>query len=702
MMNKKLTTLMFSLLLAVGWTSTAQAQRVPNAPAPIERDYSLSAFGKTSNTTRMNAPRRAVNDVYADTVFTKDQYSAIKYNWYAGTTASGTPTPASLTDVVTNPYQMYWLLRSTYLNTNIPGIRWNDVYGTTTNYFGVGRGWNIGTLSNPTEIYLYFSDQYAYFSDIKLVNAQGQTVWTWSSNSSYVGYSTDLYYTTIGGTTYYYFNNSEGGSMQISTNVLGSTPIEGLRIQVTGRGGRSESSTTYSYVQGITDQMFTTKYLTNGSTYLYDLYIEKRGNVSAPLINSYTVFLIKLKDFDENESDKWNKRTQTYSTQDLVNVFDEYFESIELLTDGLRVGENTDASGTVYAYTGVLNRFYFIGKGKTATMSADGSTGFDPYSAGPFYVTYEEFSPTTTDAGVETADFYNDMRLGKYYPVKHDCQTVLGLSHYFSMYGKDTTVYKSVAPLVLYIPDLRSINNDRNYEVGHQPQVGLYTIDLAAETEPSETYSTDSTYTVSLDWTSSLNTMVNNDVDQTYIIYKVEFDSLGNRTYTPLDTVYNQTTYDYPEPQKPYSQTFTYVIKGYPTDATNNPENQADGIFYVYSNLDDVQIPGTFDFMVLYRERYESDFKIQDEKNYYRNYLYPTNLAPGTGMTMGQLKKEWPNQTASYTLWRDDLGVAKLEIRAIRDKVYYRIQYYKDTQDTDWRNDITMPYPYVEIDKENN
>jgi len=196
--------------------------------------------------------------------------------------------------------------------------------------------------------------------------------------------------------------------------------------------------------------------------------------------------------------------------------------------------------------------------------------------------------------------------------------------------------------------------------------------------------------------------MVNNTVDQTYIIYTVEFDSLGNRTYHPLDTVYDVTTYQYNVPQTMASQQITYVIMGYPTDATNNPENQKGGIFYVYSNPDDVQIPGLFDFMVLYRQRYESDFYVQKQQNYYRNYLYHTNLAPGTGMTMGQLKQEWPNQTASYTLWRDDQGIAKLEVRAIRDKVYYRIQYYENTQDTDWRNDIEMPYPYKEIPNENN
>jgi hypothetical protein len=293
------------------------------------------------------------------------------------------------------------------------------------------------------------------------------------------------------------------------------------------------------------------------------------------------------------------------------------------------------------------------------------------------------------------------MTAGNAYGVIHDCQGVNALKHFFSMTGTGGSEEKSVASLVLYIPDNRSLENSRNYEEGHQPQVGLYTIRLAAETEPAAGYSeSNRQYTVNLDWSSSLNQMVNNTVSQTYIIYKVVFDEHGNRQYVPLDTVTDQTTYQYNEPQLQTSQTFTYIIMGYPTDATNNPVNQEGGIFYTYSNIDDVQIPGWFDFMVLYRERYESDFVIPEEKNYYRNYLYPTNLTPGTGMTMEQLKREWPNQTASYTLWRDNTGVAVLEVKAVGDKVYYRIQYYKDTQVTTGPNDIDFP-TYQEINQNN-
>lgn len=737
-MKKKLTILMFGLLLAVGWTNDASAQLKRNvsendayAPLPAfvftpEQDAErLDATENVGPSTQMKAPSRGHSDVNANEVsYTKDDYANIKYTWYEGTTTNATAHPNTpLTEVVAdNPYQMYWLLRSTYMNKNIPGILYNDVYHEATQYYGVDHGWNIGTAISP-EVTIEINNQYGVISAITVQDPNGNTIESWEA-SQYNGYSalpSSWRYSTTGisNTSYtynnrtrygIYWNNEDGGYIRIPANTYPNY-TEGLKIIVLAKGLSSTEESRLYVNGGYWTLEYTTRYNYTSNE------APNRSSIEAPNYNAYTVFLVKLKDFTEvSQSAGWAERTSQSTTQDLINVFDKYYAGVELLTDGLRVGEGTETSGTVFAYTGVLNRFYFIGKGKTATRKSTASvnSGFAIY--GPFYEMYEEFSPTTTDVGAQTQDFYTNMHGGAYYSVVHDCATVLGYQHYFSMYGKDTTVYKSVSPMVLYIPDLRSQDGYRTYEVGHQPQVGLYTIDLSAETEPVAGYSDpdNRNYIVYLDWTSSLNQMVNNTVDQTYIIYTVTYDPNTNEPiYTPLDTVYNQTTYEYIVPQQQTSQQIQYVIMGFPSDATNNPWNQQGGIFFTYSNPDDVQIPGWFDFMILYRERYESDFVIQEEKNYYRNYLYPTNLAPGTGMTMEQLKKEWPNQTASYTLWRDNLGIAKLEVRAIGDKVYYRIRYYQDTQVTTGPNTIgndndktsgnaTMPYNYVEISNDNN
>ena len=726
-MKRKLIILAFGLLLAVGWTNDASAQLkrgaweqdvyASQADFELEQNQALPLNLVDGNgvpvTPRMNAPRRGHSDVYANEVsYTKEDYSRIKYTWYEGETTNAAAHPnTSLTDVVANnPYQMYWLFRSTYLNTDIPGILWNDVYQEPCQYYGASHGWNVGEAASP-EIRVRLNNPYGRITRIQLYDA-GNTdnpfvEWTagnstpsgWLHTTS--GYTEDtngISWTDEGGGSIIIplnFYTAHRNSIRVRVRAVGTSSSQGGRLYINENYWNLEYNTTYNYVRTL---------------------VEGRMDVTPPDYNAYTVFLIKLKDFTETLT---TTKVKADSTADLINLFTNYFESVELLTDGLRVGEGDTTSGTVFAYRGVLNRFYFLGKGKTAThrSTSYATSGFDIF--GPFYGMYEEFSPTTTDAGAQIQDFYTSMHGGAYYQVVHDCATVLGYEHFFSMYGRDTTVYKSVSPMVLYIPDLRSRSGNRNYEVGHQPQVGLYQIKLTAETEPVADYSDpdNRNYIVYLDWTSSLNTMVNNTVPQTYVIYTVTYDPVTNAPiYNYLATVEDVTTYDYIVPQEQTSQQIQYVVMGYPTNATNNPDPNnggvEGGIFFTYSDPDDVQIPGWFDFMILYRERYESDFVIQEEKNYYRNYLYPTNLAPGTGMTMEQLKKEWPNQTASYTLWRDNTGVAKLEVRAIGDKVYYRIRYYEDTQVTTGPNrhgvasdknsgNANMPYNYVEIPNDN-
>jgi hypothetical protein len=736
-MKKKLTILLFGLLLAVGWANDASAQlkrgvsendAVATLPtfvfAPEQDREKADAPEDGGPITRMNAPRRGHSDVNANEVhYTKADYANIKYTWYEGETTSATAHPNTpLTEPVPadKPYQMYWLLRSVYMDTDVPGILYNDVYQEATQYYGIDYGWNIGDITSP-EIEIELTNQYGRILRIELYDANNTSTpfvsWTAGNNLPNGWFRTTANMTNTSDGLYW--DRSSGGHIVIPVDFY-SSHTNGIKVRVLALGTSSSTSCgLYINSRGWASLS------TSATNYSRDITNLGRKSITAPDYNAYTVFLIKVKDYAGTLTPSM---MNTSTTSDLITLFSNYIDGIELLTDGLRVGEEngqpTETAGTVFAYRGVLNRFYFIGKGKTATHKSTSTAASGFGANGPFYEMYEEFSPTTTDLGVQTQDFYTDMHGGNYYPVVHDCATVLGYEHFFSMYGHDTTVYKSVSPIVLYIPDLRSRDGYRTYEEGHQPQVGLYTIKLTAETEPVADYSDpdNRNYIVYLDWTSSLNQMVNNTVDQTYVIYTVTYDPVTNAPiYHYLATVDNETTYEYIVPQQQSSQQIEYVVMGYPTNATNNPDPNnggvEGGIFFTYSDPDDVQIPGWFDFMILYRERYESDFVIQEEQNYYRNYLYPTNLSPGTGMTMEQLKKEWPNQTASYTLWRNDQGVdkgvAKLEIRAIGDKVYYRIRYYKDTQVTTGPNAIgvdgdktsgnaKMPYNYVELPNDNN
>ena len=678
----KLTTLLFGLLLAVGWTNAAQAQLRPeydvaealNEMAEGQEMGKLSMKGQSSP--MMRAPLRAGSYTStAPVTHVRSWYENpdLDYTWYD---ANNRPHTAKLTDVVDNSYQMYYLLKSTYMNPQIPGILHTDAWNEDNRYPGIAGGYDIyGTQYN--DIRIKFDGPNAWVRRIDVVDAATETdITSWTGGALPNGWSStpSLSSTTSGSYTWYYMNG--GGFITIPHSVADGRDSVFIRVyQRAAAEGNTERIRMYNYSVTPSSTTDAGKYVN-----FHNLY----GGIDRPNENGYTVFLVKLEDTDFS-----NVTPYTYNFNQLKTYFDTYIKSIELLTDGMRVEEGSDQAGTVFAYRGVLDKFFFIGKGKMYYV---------PNDRAPFYSMYEEFSPDEAGNGVNAKDLYANMRAGEYYYIRHDCMSVCYLNHYFSMAGKDTIAPKGVDPLIFYIPDKRGAEElERSYRENIRPQVGLYQIDLSAEAMQSVNYDQDSTYTVYLEWSSTLNNMTNSEVEQTYIIYTVTYDSIGTRIYTPLDTVYNETTYQYNVPQEQTSQTIHYVVMGFPTSATNNPVNQADGIFYTYSNLDDVQIPGWFDFMVLYRERYESDFIIHEEKNYYRNWLYPTNLAANTGMTMEQLKKEWPNQTASYTLWRDNYGVAVLEVRAIGKKVYYRIRYYDDTQVTTGPNNIEMPNGYQTI-----
>lgn len=685
-MKKKLLTLLFSLLLAVGWTIDTQAQLRPeyevaeamNEMADGQEMGKLSMKGQSSP--KMRAPLRA--GTYTSTapaVHVRSWYENISYTWYD---ANNEAHPAKLTDVVDDSYQMYYLLRTTYMNHEIPGILHTDAWNEDHRYPGIGHGYDIwGTRYN--DIRIKIDGPGAWIRRIDIFDAATETAfasWTGSSATLPTGWtSSPALSRTSSGSTYWYYLDG-GGIITIPHSVVDGR--DSIFVRFTQRGATADNT---ERIRIYNSSFAPTNTSDDGRTVDFRVLYGGLSEDQLPDENGYTIFLVKLEDTDFN-----NVTEQTSTKGQLINYFDKYIKSIELLTDGLRVEEGNDKAGTVFAYSGVLDKFFFVGKGKMYYVPGDRA---------PFYSMYEEFSPDQAGNGVNAKDLYANMRAGEYYYIRHDCQSVIYLNHYFSMAGKDTIAPKAVDPLVFYIPDRRGAEElERSYREDIRPQVGLYQIDLSAEAMQSVTYAQDSAYTVYLEWSSTLNNMTGSEIDQTYIIYTVTYDSIGNRIYTPLDTVYNETTYQYNVPQEQTSQTIHYVVMGFPTEATNNPVNQPDqGIFYTYSNLDDVQIPGWFDFMVLYRERYESDFVIHEEKNYYRNWLYPTNLAANTGMTMEQLKKEWPNQTASYTLWRDNYGVAVLEVRAIGKKVYYRIRYYDDTQVTNGVNNIEMPNGYQTI-----
>lgn len=337
------------------------------------------------------------------------------------------------------------------------------------------------------------------------------------------------------------------------------------------------------------------------------------SEASIPNEDGHTLFMISLKNYNGTNS---SSISNTKSA--LINYITTNIESVELLTNGMRIGSGEN-EGTVFNISGNYNRFFIIGKGKSWSYNSP-SANTTGDGLAPFDVMFEEYSPTTNTASAPIGDFYAKMVAGEMYPVIHDCRSVIYFKHYFSMTGQNGTEEKSMTGLNIFIPDNRNVYNSRNYSTSHQPQVGLYNIKLnaTAALSANENYCD-----VTLNWTSSLDQMAKETVPQNYTIYLVLTDEYGTETYQKLEVTPNPTgatTLTYTVPRATSSYTINYIISGTPSD-----ENYSD--FFTWSNTASVVIPGTSanEAMALYLNHYESDYKADVERNYYRNLFNVKN-----------------------------------------------------------------------------
>ena len=728
-MKMKLTTLLFGLLLAVGWTSSAQAQALPQGGAKAftaKFDFSApaSAIAQKQNEhpteavpmdmakgPRLGAPRRAAQfDEVSSAVHPKAWYDQYSYTYNDGTSEK----TALFTEPATNPYQMMALTSLIYKEPVFPGIKYSKPKNADLTYPRINFGWGI-TGDHFPDITISTSGSQLNIRSIKITDQNGNTLVNWSASDNYyngtwvnlpegwtashnddnttTGATRLRRGTTNGPNSYVYGYLAGGGEITIPGSDFNGKGYTELNFAIVARGSQNTNS---QNANGYHTLRINGSGWTFPASSWYSPSSTIYPGVTPPEENGYTVMIVKLK--DEVDYENTQAPEHTHSATDLYNYFNTYIDEMQLLTDGLRVGQNVNGElvdgGTLFSYSGTLNRFYFIGKGKMATIGAEevlNSSGEYNADRAPFYCMYEEFSPTEQDNTTGIDDFYAKMVAGESYHIKHDCQSVNYMEHFFSMSGKSGTDPKSVSNLVFYIPDYRGTDSTgvawRNYDINNQPRVGLYTIRLQANAQRAADYNEENPeYTVTVTWTSNLASIVDNQIPQTYELYEVVYDENGNIVErTLLTTTQDITSYTYNVPQRLESYTITYQVKGYPTNATNKDT------FFAWSNFDDVVIPGLFDFLLLARDHYESDYVISQTKNYYRNYIYPTNLAPNTGMTIEQLKQEWPeDQIAKYTLYRDNTGIAQLWVRALGNKVYYKITYIPNTQDTTGPNNINI------------
>lgn len=461
------------------------------------------------------------------------------------------------------------------------------------------------------------------------------------------------------------------------------------------------------------------------------------GDVTPPYEEGYTILMVALNntitrlgtDMEQMISNSWLfgpsykefKSNFFTSTNELIDYISDNVTSVQLLCDGLRIGEGT-MSGTTFNISGEYNRFFVLSKGQSRQKDSwvlQEESNYDyPVIAGervPFKSMFEQFSPTDGSENSQITDFYAKMMSGELYPVIHDCASVIESEHEFSMSGKTGTEYKSLTGMNIFIPDYRlqywvndefyihytngntegpytvdgrTMNpykrlngtnfrdpgylaaNYAQYNLDHSPQLGIYTIKLEANDQPADA---DETYTVLLDWTSSLNTMANGSVPQDYIIYIVTSDDEGNISIEEVTTVVNDTHYEYTVPQYEHSYTITYVIYGMPNDGEHD-------VFVAWSNEADVIIPGWNDFLNLTVEHYESDFDKTEQCNYYRNYLQMENEDILNPLSIDDLVEE--PFTNDFTLYRyeantrdDMIPVATMYVTTNGSTVNYTVEY---------------------------
>lgn len=425
----------------------------------------------------------------------------------------------------------------------------------------------------------------------------------------------------------------------------------------------------YTYNEGRCDEVYYGPVTTNG------------WNVTAtkPDEEGYTVLLVAVKNGFNPDLNNPRYVSQIANYRDLVQYISESIDFVQLLTDGMRVGSDENA-GTLFPVQGSFNRFFFLGKGQARKQQRAGKM------MPPFLNMFEQFSPTdglTGDKTQDLTDFYDKMVKGETYPVMHDCNSVLEVAHFFSMSGRKGTTSYDMTGLNLFVPDYRLLwsgtidegffgitgytdNRDMNkssddayaqygfYNTEHTPWTFLYTIKLRAQAD-KEGAQADHKYKVTLNWTSSIDELAGEKIDQVYDLYRVVD---GVVEPTPIATGLTTTTWSEIVDQRTSGYSLDYVIKGKPVKATYNP---------VQSNIATVAIPGYDPLERLklvidgdYRSTYDADAEV----NNYANSIMMNN-GVGTSVMREHLMANPVFQVLRYGSDGSMLPVATLQMSGV-------------------------------------
>lgn len=421
---------------------------------------------------------------------------------------------------------------------------------------------------------------------------------------------------------------------------------------------------------------------------IYKAYDIPEGDYK-PNEEGYTTLIVKVKD-------DWKPVMKHNLSQDeTLNYIANSIESVQILTDGVYIpatgadGKKNPNPGAVYRLSGNANRLFFMTKGRGRAVP-----GWNSYevirSYAPFNGMFEEYSPVAVSGGQVVENFYTKLVDGDIFKVEHDCSSVPGNEHYFCMMGAKGTKKFDVTDLIVTIPDYRLWYwNQRdkqgtsnmiytNYNKSHAPSLGLYGIQLTATATPA---AAGNEYTVELKWTSTLNEITGNEIDQQFKVWvraedgglKPLLDANGNQVkIAPGETF----EYNYNEKQGFEGREITYVVSGQPTDALfiNYKE--------VYSNDDKVFIPGldpNEGLRLSIGTTSTSDYDLATETNQYKNLITIDHNLVKTHVRYGNLKAGSKLAFYRYDVDRNSEAkeIAELEIVSV-DKRENDSKYYLD------------------------
>lgn len=416
----------------------------------------------------------------------------------------------------------------------------------------------------------------------------------------------------------------------------------------------------------------TIDYKVTRDDYLNAIYDIPTGDYK-PNEEGYTTLIVKVKN-------TWIPRlSKNLTTDATLNYIAESIESVQILTDGVYIpssganGKTNPNPGAVYRLSGSACRLFFMSKGRGREYKEYVINEYAPFNG-----MFEEYSPVaSSNSNFVVENFYADLVGGKTFSVEHDCASVAGKKHYFCMESASSTKSFDVTDLIVTIPDYRLKSwNQRdkdngtkskytNYHKSYAPSLGLYGIQLKATATPAA----GDEYTVELKWTSTLNEITGNEIDQRFKVWvRAEdggleplLDANGNQVeIAPGETF----QYNYNVKQGFEGHEITYVVSGQPTDALFINYKEA------YSNDDKVFIPGLDPdegLRLNIGTTSTSDYDLATETNQYKNLITIDHNLVNTHVRYGNLKAGSKLAFYRYDVDRNSEAkkIAELEIISV-------------------------------------